>query len=403
MAARAGVPSLGPLAPYVSGFHDVLVSSGYASRSVASLLGLVGQLDVWLHVQGAGVDELSVSMLREFLQVRNAAGSRWQPTMKTFTSLLDFLRGQGVAVIATPPIGPTPGGVVCARFRRYLASERGLAAGTIDNYVSVAELFLSQLPLVEGHLDLAGVSLGDVTRFVTCEVSERSVGSAQNVVTGLRSLLGFLLVQGEIDTPLGQALPTVAGWSGNVLPRALTPAQVRQLLASCDRRRQTGRRNYAVLLLLVRLGLRAGEVAGLQLDDVDWRAGEIVVRGKGNCTERMPLPADVGDALTGYLQQPRANVASRAVFLRAHAPHGPLTPSGLADIVRTAGIRAGVVGAGAHRLRHTAATEMLRAGGSLPEVALVLRHRSTATTARYAKVDQAALLTVARPWPGAAR
>jgi site-specific recombinase XerD len=193
----------------------------------------------------------------------------------------------------------------------------------------------------------------------------------------------------------------VARWSGAGLPRGLARGQVAALLASCDRRRATGRRDYAILVLLARLGLRAAEIAALRLDDIDWRAGEIVVRGKGRTEERLPLPCDVGEAIAAYLRRDRPRRPEREVFLRASAPLRGLAPEGVSEVVRAASERAGLGSFGAHRLRHTAGTEMLRAGASLPEVAQVLRHRSVATTAIYAKVDHLALRELAMPWPGA--
>jgi site-specific recombinase XerD len=164
-----------------------------------------------------------------------------------------------------------------------------------------------------------------------------------------------------------------------------------------------GRRDYAILVLLARLGLRAAEVAALRLDDIDWRAGEIVVRGKGHTEERLPLPSDVGAAIAAYLQRGRPRRPEREVFLRMSAPLRGLTPEGVSEVVRAASERAGLGSFGSHRLRHTAGTEMLRAGASLSEVAQVLRHRSVATTAIYAKVDHRALRQLAMPWPGCER
>ncbi|SMX95392.1 Site-specific recombinase XerD [Brevibacterium sp. Mu109] len=400
MAKTASISWSGPLAPYASGFRDELSRLGYAERTIASLLGLSGQLSRWLEGRRLGVDVLTVSVAEEFL--RSCGDSRaWRPTVRTLAVLLTYLHEAGATDTApSPPVdAPTAASMICVRFRGYLASERGLAGGTVDNYVGVAELFVAQVPQVDGEPQLAGLSARDVVEFVTGEVSCRSVGSAKNLITGLRSFLGWLHLQGATIFGLAQAVPSVAGWSGDALPRALSQTQVKSLLAACDHRRRTGRRDYAVMLLMVRLGLRAGEVAGLQLDDIDWRSGQIVVRGKGNRSERLPLPSDVGEAVAAYLQTGRPTSTSRTVFLRANAPIRGLTAAGLADVVRTAGRRAGVADANAHRLRHTAATEMLRSGGSLPEVALVLRHRSTASTARYAKVDQTALRDLARPWP----
>ena len=230
-------------------------------------------------------------------------------------------------------------------------------------------------------------------------------GSAKLTVTALRSLLGFLHLEGILPRSLAGSVPRVAAWRLASLPHGLARAEVERLLASCDRRRVAGCRDFAILPLLVRLELRAGEVAGLSLDAIDWRAGELVVSGKGNRAERLPLPADAGEAIVAYLRHGRpASAIGRAVFVRVKAPHRALSSSGVSQAVADAARRAGLglVHAHAHRLHHTAATEMLRAGGSLAEIGQVLRHRRAHTTAIYAKVDQRALRDLARPWPGGA-
>jgi integrase/recombinase XerD len=223
--------------------------------------------------------------------------------------------------------------------------------------------------------------------------------SVKRMVTALRSLLGFLHVEGHIGQPL--AVPSPAGWTQAGLPRALDGDQVAALLASCDPRTRTGRRDLAILTLLARLGLRAGEVAALRLDDIDWRRGEITVRGKGNRHDRLPLPADVGQRIVAYLQDRSPGTAQgRTVFVRAQAPYRPLASNAVTTVVACAGRRAGLGVIGAHRLRHSAATAMLRSGGSLTEIGQTLRHARPLTTAIYAKVDIEALRQLARPWPG---
>ena len=217
----------------------------------------------------------------------------------------------------------------------------------------------------------------------------------------MRSLLNWLHVEGLIPKALTGSVLAVAGWRLATLPKTLEPQQVRLLLASSDRRRATGRRDYAILLLLSRLGLRSGEVARLSLDDIDWRIGEMILQGKGNRVERLPFPADVGKAILGYLRRGRLCTAEgRSVFVRVKAPHRGLTSDGVTMVVFDAGQRAGLGKLHAHRLRHTAATAMLRAGTPLAEVGQVLRHRRALTTAIYAKVDRDALRTLASPWPG---
>ena len=223
------------------------------------------------------------------------------------------------------------------------------------------------------------------------------------MVTALRSLLRFLHVEGMIDRPLAQVVPSVAFWRLQGLPRGLDGDQVRALLESCDTDTVNGRRDLAILLLLVRLGMRRGEVARLRLEDIDWRAGELIVRGKGPRVERLPLPADVGEALAAYLRDGRpTDVGTRAVFMRVRAPRAAMTPPGITQVVVSASKRAGLGEVTPHRLRHTAASELLRRGAPLVEIGQLLRHRTELTTTIYAKVDRDRLRELALPWPGGA-
>jgi integrase/recombinase XerD len=261
--------------------------------------------------------------------------------------------------------------------------------------VHVAALFLATRPA--GDLRLGEISPGEVVEFVRRQCEGR--GSAY-VTAGLRAFLRFCHVTRLTPRALVDAVPRVASWRLAPLPKAVDPATVKALLASCDRRTTYGRRDFAVLMLLARLGLRAGEVTSLRLEDIDWRAGEVLIRGKGPRLDRLPLPADVGDAVARWLRRGRPRCQCREVITRVRAPHGPLTPGGIAAIVHAACLRAGVDHIHAHRLRHTAATEMLRAGAGLVEIGQVLRHRSLLSTAIYAKVDRARLRELASPWPG---
>jgi len=242
-----------------------------------------------------------------------------------------------------------------------------------------------------------------VTAFVLREARTCSVGYVKLKITALRSLLGYLYVQGQLGHDLWSAVPSIAGWRLTSLPRGLARDVVRRLLRSCDRRRPAGRRDYAVMLLMVRLGLRAREVASLELDDVDWVQGALTVRGKGQQTDRLPLPHDVGRAIASYLRRGRRETTSRALFVTAKGPVRRFGSSTVPQLVQCASRRCGLERVGGHRLRHTAATEMLRGGASLPEIAQALRHRSLDTTAIYAKVDRASLRSVARVWPGVGR
>jgi integrase len=241
----------------------------------------------------------------------------------------------------------------------------------------------------------------EVLEFVLAHAQSRPRRSTKMLVTALRSLLVFLHVERLIERPLAQVVPSVALWRLAGLPRGLDAAQVAAIVDSCDRGTVAGRRDLAILLLLVRLGMRRGEVARLRLDDIDWRAGELLVCGKGPRVERLPLPADVGEALVAYLRDGRPiNAGTRAVFLRVRAPRGAMTPHGITQVVVSASKRAGLGEITAHRLRHTAASELLRRGAPLFEVGQLLRHRTELTTTIYAKVDRDRLRELARPWPG---
>lgn len=389
----------GPLEPYACGFREELARQGYTSNSASNQVQLMAHASRWLASSELGVGDLSPARVVEFLADRRAAGYTLWLSTKAMAPVLAYLRGLGV--VATPsPVGPaTPAEELLQHYRAYLVQERGLAAATVCSYLHVARLFCVARS-GDGELDLEHLNAVEVTDFVLAECSTRTVGSAKYVVCGLRSLLRFLYVSGHTDVQLYAAVPKVAGWRLAGLPTAFGRQEVVRLLASCDRRSTFGRRDFAVLTLLVRLGVRAGEVAALELADIDWRAGEITIRGKGRRVERLPLPVDVGDALVGWLRRGRPRCECTNVFTRVRAPHRGLTSGGVSAIVRAACIRAGMPEVNAHRLRHTAATEMLRAGAGLAEVGQVLRHASVLTTAIYAKVDRDRLRTLALPWPG---
>jgi len=337
----------------------------------------------WLEASGLGVADLTPARVEEFLAHRRAEGYTLWLSTKAMVPMLGYLRGLGVVPTSAPVLPATEAEQLQDHYRAYLVQERGLAAGTIAGYLHVARLFCAARA-VDGALRLERLSAAEVTEFVLAECASRSVGSAKYVVCGLRALLRYLYVAGHIEAQLEAAVPKVAGWRLAGLPVTFGRAEVARLLASCDRRTTFGRRDYAVLTLLARLGLRAGEVASLELADIDWRAGELVVRGKGRRAERLPLPADVGAALAGWLRRGRPRCEATTVFTTVRAPHRRLTSGGVSHIVRAACGRAGLPELHAHRLRHTAATEMLRGGASLPEVGQVLRHASILSTAIYA-------------------
>jgi integrase/recombinase XerD len=390
----------GPLGPYAEGFRAELARRGYASSSAVNQLKLVRHLSRWMTMEGLSARELVPAEIGRYVAARRAARYRHNLSEQGLRPLLEYLRGLGVLAELGRPGPASPYERLLQDYARYLRGERSLAPGTVRYYLRFAGLFIASVWDETGP-GLGAITTGDVSRFVVEQCGQRSVGSARTLVMALRSLLRFLYVTGLSATPLAGAVPAVAPWRERSLPQELSPAAVARLLGSCDQHSATGRRDYAILVVLARLGLRAGEAAALQLDDIDWRRGELLVRGKGDRREQLPLPVDVGEALAAYLQRGRPRCPDRHLFVRVKAPTAGLTGDGVAKVVHAACRRAGLPVVGAHRLRRTTACATLRGGGSLAEVGEVLRQRSAFTQALYAKVDRAALERVARPWPGA--
>jgi integrase/recombinase XerD len=389
----------GPLAPYAAGFVVELVRRGYRPRSVSGQLELMAHLSRWLGEQGVEPGGLTPETAGRFLAVRRESVVSLR-SWRALGPLVVCLRGLGV--VPEPVVSrDTPVERLLVDYRDYLLRERGLTAGSAAHWERVARLFLAERwePLDDA---LRQLTTGEVTGFVVARCAPgRCSGSAAKTLTGgLRSLLRYLHVAGFTAIPLAQAVPRAAGWRLSALPHGLETEQVARLLESCDRGTAIGRRDLAILSLLARLGLRCCEVSGLCLDDIDWRTGEVTIRGKGSATERLPLPHDVGQALAAYLRDGRpASAGFREVFVTAKAPRRPLSPTGVTHVVGCACKREGMEPVGAHRLRHTLAGDLLRAGAPLAQIAPILRHASVATTAIYAKVDRDALRALARPWP----
>ncbi len=384
----------GPLVPYVAGFSAELESMGYRPSSVANHVLLLAHASRWLHEHGYRADELA-ERTEDFLAVRRAIGYTQWISPEAMVPLLTYLGSRGMAS-APAAVLATPVDDVLSGYEHYLREERGLAIKTIQAFVRVARAFVDEHGDVTG--DLTGVTAGDVLDFVSEQCRRQS---PHRVTTGLRVFLRYCQVAGLTTGALSEAVPRVASWRLSSLPKTLAPEHVRSLLESCDQRSATGARNFAIVTVLVRLGLRASEVANLELGDVDWRGGELSVRGKGARVDRLPLPVDVGEAIAHWLEHGRPACAHPNVFIRMLAPLTPLSSGGVSDVVRAACRRAGLPPVGAHHLRHSAASEMLRAGSNLSEIGQVLRHQRLATTAIYAKIDHRTLAGVAQPWPEA--
>jgi len=389
----------GPLAVLADGFRTELDRVGYTPSSREFKLAEVARLSAWLERRGLGARDSCSARLEEFLADLAAAGSGRSPTLVAMRPLLGWLRDRGLCGDDPPPArGPLD--ELMARYRHWMVTDRQLASRTISRYEQGARLFLDGRAGNGGGP--AGVEdLGEeaVTAFLLAEASRGlSAKSLQGRVAELRSLLRFLYLRAIIATPLGQGVPPVPGWKDTGVPRRLAMTEVQALLDSCDRATASGKRDFAMLLLLARMGLRAAEVAGLELDDFDWRVGELVVHGKAGRCDRMPLPAAVGEAVVAYLLEARPSVVCRTAFLTLVAPPRAMGHTAVGQMVWRQCRIAGLEPVRAHRLRHALATELLSKGVRLPEIAQVLRQRDLATTAIYAKVDHSALSELALPW-----
>lgn len=393
MAGRRRKP--GRMGLFIDGYRDWLAGRGYTPATVINMLAMAGDLGRWMDAHDLAAGELDRDVIAEFRIAMRAAGMRCVPGARGLDPLLDYLKHVGVLVVSPPA---TPVEVLVERYRTWLVVDRGLAEATVERYVKSARTFLARQ--VRGTESLTGA---DIVAFLLAEGQRLSLGSVKGRVAELRSLLRFLYLQGLTSRSLATVVPPVAGWRDTGVPKAIPADDVQRLLDSCDRSDPIGIRDYAILILVARLGLRSAEVARLEFGDIDWRTGQIALRGKASRQDGMPLPCDVGEALSSYLSQARPCTPLRQVFLAAKAPTRPIPPGLVSDVTHRACDRAGLPRVGAHRLRHTLATQMLRRGAKIVEVSQVLRHRDLATTAIYAKVDFAALLGIAQPWPGARR
>ena len=393
--------SCASLSVYAEGVRSTFTERGYATSTVDRYERLLAELSDWLQSRGLEPAQLTGDDVDGFVWSRPAAAGSSAGAVQGLRTLLGYLRSVG----AVPAAQRSPSETVLDTFRDYLRGQRRLAERTAVTRAEVIRRFLAGLG-DDGQLDLSGLTVEDVHRFVLGEAGRLSPRSVGPVLDSLRSFLRFLFATGVADHDLSGTLPAVNTRRHASLPRTVDAGTVTALLEGCQRSTVVGLRDYAILTLLVRFGLRANEVAAMRLEDIDWRAGELTVHGKGGRTDRMPLPADVGEALVAYLRHRhllRGAGAHRAVFLRAAPPAGALSRNGVVMVPRTASRRAGVTVVGAHRLRHTAAAGMLRAGASLREVGQVLRHDRDQTTAIYATVDPGSLGLVVRAWPGAGR
>lgn len=392
----------GPLGPYIESFAELLTDQGYARYSIRYQLRLVANFSRWLQQQRVTVNDLRPEHIGCYLQQRAQQRRIREGDAFALQRFLDILRQEGVMPEKKAPTVPTPAELLADKFRSYLRQERTLAQTTVTFYLEFISRFL-QDRFTDGEVDLSVLCAVDIVGFVQRQAVCLHPKRAKVMTTALRCFLQYARYRGDIKLDLAAAVPTVANWTQASIPRFLSSDQVELVLAHCNRQTAIGRRDYAILLLLARLGLRAGEVASLTLDDIDWEAGHITILGKGGQQSQMPLPVDVGEAIAAYLKDGRPAVTSRRLFLRERAPiDGFRTQMGVGSVVKHALARAGIDSPhkGAHLFRHTLATRMLGEGASLAEIGELLRHRSPQTTTIYAKVDLTSLHALALHWPG---
>jgi integrase/recombinase XerD len=392
----------GLIAAHIDDFAGRLSCQGYEIQTARLKIWLVADLSTWLGRRHLDIEDLEEERVAEFLKTRKRQLALRRGDRRTLTQLLSHLRSAGAIPTQTAALSDKPMDRITRDYAHFLVHQRGLSQATVANYVPIACRFL-ETRFGAGKLSLNKVRATDVTDFIVHGSSTDSPRRVQLDASALRSFFGFLTQEGKITANLAASVPTVANWRLADLPQFLEPAQVEKLLRSCNQKTQTGRRDYAILLLLARLGLRAGEVVHLTLENINWAAGEILISGKSAREDRLPLPPDVGRALAAYLKQDRPACSCRRVFIRMKAPRqGFASSAAVCTLFRRALARANLhpPQKGVHLLRRSLATTMLRRGVSLAQIGEVLRHQLAQTTEIYAKVDLVALRALAQPWPG---
>ena len=388
----------GPLASHLRGLWDHLISHGYTPLSAANIARCMAHFSRWLAERHVSPRSLRSEQIDSFLRHRRRHWRVGHVSRRGLQPILDYLiSAKAVRLIGKPKSKADPVERIQQEYCEYLIKERCIGECARKFYLKVAAEFLTNRENAKDRV--ASLTAADLSAFVLTKFKNLEVRYCQHHVTALRSLLRYLFIHGKVSVDLSTAVPSIASRRMSSLPKGLAKEEVERLLAGCDRRTNNGRLSYSVLLIMVRLGLRACEVGALQLDDIRWRQGEIVVHGKGGQEDVLPLPKDVGQALAAYIQRGRPRSQIRSVFMSTRAPRRALGSAGVKRLVASASRKVGISPTGAHRLRHTAATEMLRRGVPLPEIAQVLRHRHIDTTAIYAKVDRASLQTLAVAWP----
>jgi integrase/recombinase XerD len=393
--------------PYIDSFSTTLAEAGYSPFTIRVYLRAADHVGRWADGRRIELaswdDDILVRFGRHLSRCTCIKSNKgiFRDAVVGVRQLLTHLRARGVIAVAAPVPTTSHYAPLSGQFADWMVRHRGIARRTTARYQRMLQPFIEQLGDEPSRYTVTAIR-----NYVIEQLGAVGRGEAREVVTALRAFLRFLVAEGRVHSGIQHGVPTVPQWRLSSLPRYLEAPEVDRVLKSCDLTTSRGLRDYAILVLLARLGLRAGDVLRMTFDDVDWRGGTLRVRGKGRREVRLPLPQDVGDAILAYVERGRPSSSIDRVFLTTNAPRRPFASSaGISDLVRAALARAEIRNPpshGAHLLRHSAATAMLRAGGSLDTIATVLRHRSPETTMYYAKVDIAMLQQVAQPWPGGA-
>jgi integrase/recombinase XerD len=395
----------GPLVEYLAPLVSQLVEQGFCRNYIGAQLRVVANFSQWLQMEGITASEITHEHITHYFQGANRHKVVNQGQVATLRRMVDLLQLLGVCQPQNPPVSRTAIEQIIDSFGCYLIDGRGLSKKTLIQYKPFIECFLIQC-FDQKPIQLSTLSGKDIIEFTKHQAFTLSTVRVKVATTALRTFLRYAVYRGDISPSLIEVVPTVPAWTMTGIPRAIAPEHIRAVLAHCDRDTAIGRRDYAILTILAHLGLRAGEIVALTLDDIDWDTGAITVNGKGGQTGCLPLPVEVGEALVDYLQHGRPNCKERTLFSRAIAPiKGLAAQQAIATIVRAAITRAGVAtpSQGAHQFRHALATNRLRQGATLHEIGQLLRHKHTKTTNIYAKVDIAALRSLSLAWPGGAQ
>jgi len=391
----------GPLAPYLEGFSNHLIKQQYRPKCIPPKIRVIAKFSQWLYLHNISVNGLTHEHIKQFFQGKNYKDELKTGKVSALKQLHDFLKDIEACPMIKQSIKQTPIQQVIDSFGQYLLDEKGLSNRTFEQYTPTITIFLTRC-FGKETINLCALTGQDVVSFVQHQATHLAIARMKVTTNALRSFLRYAVYHDNINASMLDSVPTVASWSMTDIPKAISQEHIQAVLASCDRGTSIGKRDYAIFMLLVHLGLRSGEIVSLTLDSIDWDLGSISVTGKGGQNTDLPLPEEVGEAIADYLQYGRPKCHDRALFLRALAPRQKLgAQQTIATIVYAAVKRAGIntPTRGSHQFRHALASNMLRLGASLTEIGSILRHQHSKTTNIYAKVDLIALKSLSMPWP----